>query len=204
MHMKRIVLSLLASLICVAVCQAMTPSQVVERAAAKLKSYPSARVAYTMTADGNTQQGMLTLSGSRFTLSTPGMATWYDGKTQWTYSEQIGEVNIVTPTADELQQINPFAIISSLASDYKTAVVNQDKSAVTISFTARKPDTDIRKAVITFSKQTFLPTHIRGSLEGGHLLDITVNSVAPGPQLPDTFFRFDSKKYPGVQVVDLR
>lgn len=202
--MKKIALTLLAALVSFAVCQAITPAQVVERAAAKLKSSPSARVAYTMTADGNTTQGMLTLSGDRFMLSTPGMVSWYDGETQWTYSEHIGEVNIVTPTDNELQQINPFAIISSLASDFKTAVVNQDKSSVTISFTARSNDTDIRKAVITFNKQTYMPTHIKGTLEGGHLLDITVNSVTPGGALPVSFFRFDAKKYPGVQVVDLR
>ena len=48
------------------------------------------------------------IQGDMFTISSPGLRSWYDGKTQWTYSSQIGEVNIITPTPEEVSQINPW------------------------------------------------------------------------------------------------
>ncbi|MCM1163466.1 MAG: outer-membrane lipoprotein carrier protein LolA [Muribaculaceae bacterium] len=202
--MNRFVLTLIIALTAVFACQALTPRQAVDRAAAKLKGSATTRVAYTMTADGRKTRGLLTIAGNRFTVSSPGMASWYDGKTQWTYSDQMGEVNVVTPTADELQQINPLAIISSLASDFTLSSVKAPKGYTTVSMKAKSTSKDLRDATVTFSDATSLPTQIRGILAGGHRIEIEINSITPGGVLPDSYFRFDPKKYPGVQVVDLR
>ncbi|MCM1522032.1 MAG: hypothetical protein NC039_05200 [Muribaculaceae bacterium] len=202
--MNRIVLTLSLFLISALSSLAVTPQRVIDRAANRLKSSPSVQVAYTVKADGQTSQGMLTISGDRFTVTSPGMISWYDGKTQWTYSEQMGEVNVVTPTPDELRQINPLTIISALPSDFRLQSAKAPKGQTAVDLTAKTTRSDIRKALITFSDATGLPTSIRVTLSGGHKLDISVNSVTPGGALPATYFKFDPKKYPGVQVVDLR
>ena len=43
-------------------------------------------------------QGELKMKGKKFFLQTNGMATWYDGKTMWSYAEVTGEVNVTEPT----------------------------------------------------------------------------------------------------------
>ncbi len=82
----------------VALCvgAASSGGALLQRCAAKIKSAPSLSVTYTVSADGNTAEGLLVLQGEMFTISTPGMVSWYDGKSQWTYSDQIGEVNVIS------------------------------------------------------------------------------------------------------------
>ena len=52
---------------------------------------------------GGTQQGKLLLKGNKFCLESGGIKTWFDGKTQWSYVEQNEEVNVSSPTPEEIQ-----------------------------------------------------------------------------------------------------
>lgn len=65
---------------------------------------------------GGTQKGTLLLKGSCFYLDCAGVKSWFDGKTQWSYVQQNEEVTISNPTAEEIQSVNPYALITS----YKT------------------------------------------------------------------------------------
>lgn len=65
---------------------------------------------------GGTQKGTLLLKGSCFYLDCAGVKSWFDGKTQWSYAQQNEEVTVSNPTAEELQSVNPYALITS----YKT------------------------------------------------------------------------------------
>lgn len=183
---------------------AITTQQALSRAADKLRTSASTRVAYTLTADGHAYEGMLTIAGERFTVSSPQMSSWYDGKTQWTYSQQMGEVNVITPTPDEVQQINPFAIIRSLGKDYSQTALPAPKGQTAVRLTATSKTNDIRTADIVFSDATAMPLSLSITLSGGQVIKIKVNSITPGGALPTGFFKFDPAKYPGVQVVDLR
>lgn len=202
--MKRILLSIFSVIAVALVALAATPQQLVGRAASMLKSAPSVQAAYTVRAEGHSWQGMLTLSGDRFTLTAPGLSSWFDGKTQWTYSQQMGEVNVIDPTPDELQQINPFAIISSLGKDYTMTSAKAPKGSSAVSLKSKNKTGDITGGVITFSNTTGWPVALRLTLAGRQSIDITINSVTTGGRLPDSYFRFDPRKYPGVQVVALR
>lgn len=202
--MKRTLLAIFAIFLAAIGAVAATPQQIVQRAASKLKAAQSVQVAYTLTAEGHSSQGMLTISGNRFTVSSPGLSSWYDGKTQWTYSQQMGEVNVVTPTPDELQQINPFAIISSLGKDYTMTAAKAPKGYSAVSLKANDRHSDITAATVTFSDATQWPTAIRLTLANRQTIDIAIDRITTGGAIPAEYFRFDTRKYPGVQVVDLR
>lgn len=117
--MKRIITLLLPLLLCALAGSAASASgDILDRCAAKIKSAPSLYVTYTVSADGHSADGQLVIQGDMFTISSPGLRSWYDGKTQWTYSSQIGEVNIITPTPEEVSQINPLAIIKTFSTAY--------------------------------------------------------------------------------------
>lgn len=62
---------------------------------------------------GGSQQGTLALKGTCFYLECGGVKSWFDGTTQWSYVEQNEEVTVSTPSPDELQSINPYALINS-------------------------------------------------------------------------------------------
>lgn len=183
---------------------AATPQELINRAADKLKATSVTQVTYTLKADGQTTDGLLTIAGDRFTVSSPGLSSWYDGSTQWTYSKQMGEVNIITPTPEEVEQINPFAIIRSMGRNYKISSMEAPKGSQGVRLTSTRPSSDIREVDITFSDATSWPTHLVITLSNKQTIDVTVQKVAPGHPLPTSYFKFDRKKYPGVQVVDLR
>lgn len=178
--------------------------QILDAAAAKAKNAKSLKAAYTILADGHRQDGTLTISGDRFTIASPQIASWYDGKTQWTYSTQTGEVNITEPTAEELQQVNPFAIISSFRKHYKATLLKSAAGQKKIKLTAGNPKSDIKSVVITFNASTLYPSNIELTMSNQRVVNINVTAVAPAGAIPLSEFRFDPKKHPGIPVVDLR
>ena len=197
----------IVSLLMVAVCvgAASSGGALLQRCAAKIKSAPSLSVTYTVSADGNTAEGLLVLQGEMFTISTPGMVSWYDGKSQWTYSDQIGEVNVISPTAEEVQQINPFAIVKSFSSSYSSEQVKSSSAGVTtLRLTANNRKSDISSADVTINDKTLYPTRIVLTMSNRQKVTINIKNVKAGGKLPVSNFRFDAKRYPNVQVIDLR
>ena len=191
----------------VALCvgAASSGGALLQRCAAKIKSAPSLSVTYTVSADGNTAEGLLVLQGEMFTISTPGMVSWYDGKSQWTYSDQIGEVNVISPTAEEVQQINPFAIVKSFSSSYSSEQVKSSSAGVTtLRLTANNRKSDISSADVTINDKTLYPTRIVLTMSNRQKVTINIQNVKAGGKLPVSNFRFDAKRYPNVQVIDLR
>lgn len=197
----------IVSLLMVALCvgAASSGGALLQRCAAKIKSAPSLSVTYTVSADGNTAEGLLVLQGEMFTISTPGMVSWYDGKSQWTYSDQIGEVNVISPTAEEVQQINPFAIVKSFSSSYSSEQVKSSSAGVTtLRLTAKNRKSDISSADVTINDKTLYPTRIVLTMSNRQKVTINIKNVKAGGKLPVSNFRFDVKRYPNVQVIDLR
>lgn len=178
--------------------------QILDKAAAKAKSAKSLKAAYTISADGHKQSGTLTISGDKFIIASPEIASWYDGRTQWTYSTQTGEVNITEPTAEELQQVNPFAIISSFRKHYKATLLKSAAGQKKIKLTAGNPKSDIKSVILTLNSATLYPSNIELTMSNRRIVNISVNAIAEAGAIPLSEFRFDPKKHPGVPVVDLR
>ncbi|UKI44547.1 MAG: hypothetical protein L6U16_03075 [Porphyromonadaceae bacterium] len=63
--------------------------------------------------------GTIVMKGNQFRILANNIKSWYDGKTQWTYSTATDEVNVTTPTAQQLVMIHPLAAAQSLKSGYK-------------------------------------------------------------------------------------
>lgn len=205
LKMKRLSLILSLLLLCVgAICAAENPAQTLRRSAGKLKSAKSLHVTYTAVADGYTHEGTLVIQGDMFIISSPQMKSWYDGKTQWTYASQIGEVNIITPTSEEVRQINPLAIISSFTNNYTATALKSAPGTSSVLLTARNPKADIRSADITVDDKSLYPTRLLLTMSNNQTVTIDIKDIRAGDLLPADNFRFNKSRYPDVQVVDLR
>lgn len=187
-----------------AVASAESADQLLNKAAEKVRHQKSLTVNYTITADNQSQTGSLILSGDRFVLSLPGTTSWYDGSTQWTFSRHMGEVNMTEPTPEELQQINPFAIINSFKTTFSASMLKSQPGEKVISLTAKVKHSDIQKAVLTLNASTLFPSKLLLTMSNRKTVLIKITSINPGGALDINTFRFSSKKYPGIKVVDLR
>lgn len=148
--------------------------------------------------------GRIITEGDKFVIETPQAKIWYNGQIQWTYSSEINEVNITEPTDEELQQVNPLAIISSLSRDYSMKLVKQTSTANVIELNSIRTGLYIKRAVIELKKSSNLPTKISLTLENGANAQIIIKNIEDGKHLPSAFFEFDSKEYPNTEIIDLR
>lgn len=201
---KNIILLILALCCLLPLHAAESATAVLDKAAAKIRASKSLSASYTITADGQSQSGTLTISGDRFTIVSPQISSWYDGRTQWTYSSHVGEVNITEPTPEELQQVNPFAIINSFKTLYRASMLKAAPGEKKILLTATRPDSDIHSVELTLNATTLYPSRIVLTLSNRRSVSISVSAVKAGEALPLSHFRYDATKHPGIPVVDLR
>lgn len=160
---------------------------------------------YTMTSDGHKSQGEMILSGDRFRLTSPLMTIWYDGKTQWTYNSDIREVNITEPTPEELAETNPFVIISMFRNNYSARLMKSAPGSYRIDFTPRNDaNSTVRRAIVTVSSSTFMPTDMAITINGDQTVAVHINSLVQGKNYPLSMFVFNKKSYPKAEIVDLR
>lgn len=155
---------------------------------------------------GGTSTGTLLLKGEQFYLDSGGIQSWFDGKTQWSYLESSEEVNISTPTPEELQSINPYALLSLYKDgyDYKYAGAKKrnGKQGYEVVLT---PETAQDIASITlFVNQSYQPVYIKVEQTNHTVNEIIVTSYQVQQPLDDATFIFDKGKYPDAEVIDLR
>lgn len=201
---KNIILLILALCCLLPLHAAESATAVLDKAAAKIRASKSLSASYTITADGQSQSGTLTISGDRFTIVSPQISSWYDGRTQWTYSSHVGEVNITEPTPEELQQVNPFAIINSFKTLYRASMLKAAPGEKKIRLTATRPGSDIHSVELTLNATTLYPSRIVLTLSNRRSVSISVSAIKAGETLPLSHFRYDAAKHPGIPVVDLR
>ncbi|MDE6484210.1 MAG: hypothetical protein K2L14_02310 [Duncaniella sp.] len=200
--MKRILIFTYLLMAAVAV-NAQSAANILSRAAEKLAAAKSISAEYAVVADGRTMNGNITVAGEKFFIDSREIKSWYDGKTQWTYSAEIGEVNVTEPTAEELAQVNPFAIINAFRSNFTARTLSNKDGVVTVEMLP-KVSGDIKKTILTLNTSTLFPSRIVIYLSSGSVLAINIKSISEGMRLPDSHFRFNPASMPGVEVVDLR
>lgn len=175
--------------------------EVLDKTAAALKQAEGVRATF-----GGTAQGTLLLKGDRFYLSSGGIQSWFDGKTQWSYLEDSEEVNVSNPTPEELQTINPYSLLSIYKNgyNYKYAGVKSrnGKQGYEVILTPEKKQ-DIT-AITLFVSKTYQPIYIKVEQSNKSVNEIMVNSYQTHQPLDNATFTFDKKKFPNAEVIDLR
>ncbi len=161
-------------------------------------------VTFELKAQGITQHGTLTIDKDCFALLSDDISTWYDGKTQWTLSTAIGEVNITTPTQEELTEINPLIILGKMSTGFNVDLENAPTGTYILHLAAKDKSNPISLATIRVKAQDWSPTELIVMTSTGERYNITITRIKDlSKPTPDTF-RFNKSSYPGVQIIDLR
>lgn len=169
-----------------------------------MKKHPSLEIVFSLWHNGNSSTGSMDIAANRFYLSTPDMKVWYDGKTQWTYSQAAREVDITTPTADELAQTNPLSILNSLERNFTLRRLDAPATVDKIELLPKTKNPDLSSVTLTIDAKTHLPKEIAIKNSRGGVLSIKISSIKGGKNKPVSTFRFNPATYPGVDIVDLR
>lgn len=178
-------------------------NEVIRMASETMKNTPAVEAIFSITHGNVKSGGQITVAGSRFKLLTPELSTWFDGKTQWTYSPSALEVNISEPTPEELAQINPFEIIGSLQKNFSPRRLQSSDNTDKIELTPNEAS-DYLKLVITFNASTHFPIEIVFTATDHSVTTISISSLKKIKEPAPSTFRFNQKIYPGVETIDLR
>ena len=175
----------------------------------KLKSLKGDFVLKYTTASGKANEsvkGNLALKGSKYKVTLKGQEIITDAKSIWTYNKSANEVQIDKYNANS--SFSPARLFSgSYDKEYNYKLAGETtyngKPSYTIELTP--------KAAGGFSKINLYVDKSRKSIVGGkvfektgNVIEYTVNSLVENPAIADSEFTFDTKKHPGVEVIDLR
>lgn len=176
----------------------------IEKMVGAMKKNPSLDIVFTVWQNGNSSSGSMTVAGKMFHLSTPEMKIWYDGQTQWTYAVSAGEVNVTEPTPEELAQSNPLSLLSGLNRNFTFRRLKATPGEEKIELVPKKKSPGLASATVVLNSSTSLPRELTVKDGNGRTVTVKISSVKGGKTKPRSLFRFDSRKYPEVEVVDLR
>jgi len=154
--------------------------------------------------------GSIVLKGKKYKLNIPQLGTQIvcDGKTIWTYMTNSNEVTIANldDSTDELMDPAKIFTIYEKGFNYKflSETVDAGVPVYNIELTPQKPSGDIQKIKLMIDKQKML---IHGAVmngKDGNIINVIVTQLKTDGVFADSDFVFDSKKFKGIEVVDMR
>jgi outer membrane lipoprotein carrier protein len=187
--------------------------EILDAMSKKYKSIPAfeANISYTLTNDtekvNEEFKGKITVKGDKFKLVLPEQEVINNGTTMWTYLPEAKEVNIDSydPNSDDL---NPSKFYEIYKKNYKYLYL-EDKTeggvvCEVVDLVPEKKDAQYFKVRMNIVKKDKSIQSWTMFDKGGNKYKYTITKFAPNAAVTDGFFTFDPKKYPGVEVIDLR
>ncbi len=151
------------------------------------------------------ENGYLIMKGEKFYLNNQSIQSWYDGKTQWSYLTDNEEVNISSPTKEEIQAISPYHLLKRYKSDYTYIYIGQSKQkgklVHEINLTSKS---DIINDINLIISDDNKPVAILFYRNNKLMSEVNITSLQTDSKIDDKLFRFDKTKYPQVEIIDLR
>lgn len=151
--------------------------------------------------------GDVLLKGEKFKLSLQGVNTYFDGKVQSVHMVKEKEVTISAPEKEDLKDVNPLLLMKSYKTDFKMrymgASTYEGKLCEEVELYPNDLNSDYSIIRLMFEKKSMMLQSITLRGKGGIHTHFEVVKATP-KDLNDAEFTFDTKKFPDVEVVDLR
>jgi outer membrane lipoprotein carrier protein len=150
--------------------------------------------------------GNVYMKGTKYRISVTGQEIFSDGSNVWTYDKPSNEVTIsrIDPSANSLTPQKLFTNFYDKDFLYKLngAVKMNGKNLKEIELTPIDKTKAFHKVLVYVDNNAINTTKIFE--KNGNRYTYSTNSMTPNGAIADAMFLFDAKKYPGVEVVDLR
>ena len=202
--------------LCLALATATTYAEtngrkILDNAASKIRKSGNIRVDFTATSfTGSAEEasisGTMLLQGKKFQLVTPEMLTWFNGKTEWTYLPENGEVNVTEPTSKEIQAVNPYVFLDLYKKGYditfRTATL-RGTPTWEVHLVANRKGLAAEELYIDVRQSDHMPLCVR--VRQDNIWNrISVRNFAGKQKFTDADFTFPREKYPDAEIIDLR
>jgi outer membrane lipoprotein carrier protein len=187
--------------------------EILEAMSKKYRALPSfeANIAYTLTNEtekiNEEFKGKITVKGDKFRLALPEQEVINNGTTIWTYLPEAKEVNIDNVDAKS-DEVTPSKFYEIYKKGYKYLYLEEktENGALceVIDLVPEKKDAQFFKIRMNIVKKDKSIQSWTMFDKGGNKYRYSLTKFTPNVKVDDAFFTFDTKKYPGVEVIDLR
>jgi outer membrane lipoprotein-sorting protein len=187
--------------------------KILDEVSAKFKAYKSVKASFSLKIEngagksmGN-KTGTVSMKGVKYRISANGQDIFCDGSNIWTYEKASNEVTIskIDPTANSITPQKLFTNFYDKDFLYKLngPVKMNGKNTQEIELTPVDKSKPFFKVLLYVSKGTIVTTKVFEKTGSKFTYSVS-NMKTDDKTMGDDVFIFDAKKYPGVEVVDLR
>lgn len=151
--------------------------------------------------------GTLLVDGDKFRLIMAGQEIYCNGITVWTYIEEINEVNIDNYYPDEME-MSPSNIYSAYKKGFKYQYIEEVKkngnTTQIVDLVPEDSGSPFFKIRLSIGKENLNLNGWEIFDKNGNRYNYTVNTFQNKSIKDPKEFEFEVKRYPGVEVIDLR
>ncbi len=180
---------------------------------AKYKTYTAVKATFTMKTEGSnnkvteTQTGIVSVKGNKYKLELTNQEIICDNITIWTFLKDANEVQVNSYEADE-DAITPTQIFTIYEKNFLCGYVEEQtingKIYQVIDMTPNDKTKSYFKVRLLIDKVGKTIYSAKFFDKNGNRYTYEITKFTPNPALIDTYFSFNTKDHPGVEVVDLR
>jgi len=189
--------------------------QILAEVSKKYRSYDVIKTEFSYTLENpqakikETQSGTLFVRSkvSKYKIILKGQELISDGKNQWTYLKADKEVQL-SEVDNSSDALNPAKIFTIYEKGFKSVYTNDTKLNGKVLHNIDLTPLDGKRSFFKVRLQVDkLSKQISNAVifdKNGNRYTYTIKTFTPNVKVPESTFAFDSKLYPGVEVVDLR
>lgn len=187
---------------------------ILDQVSAKVKSLKSLKANFSITITGakggkpQTKTGNVAMKGNKYHVTISGQEIFCDNKTSWTYMKESNEVQISSfdPNENTFSPSKLFTNFYDKEYAYKYIGVSTvaGKKVDVIHLTPIKASNKYNKVELFVDGVNKIIAGGKMFEKNGNVYAYSVSGYTANPALADNLFVFDTKKYPKVEVVDLR
>jgi outer membrane lipoprotein carrier protein len=184
--------------------------KVLDGVSAKFKTYKSVTAKFNLKMENaagkslGAKTGTIYMKGTKYRISVTGQEIFCDGSNVWTYDKPSNEVTVtrLDPTNNT---ITPQKLFTNFYDkDFLYKLNGETKGIQEVELTPIDKTKPFHKVLVSINKTAQNITNTKVFEKTGNRYNYAVSSMNTTSAVADVQFVFDAKKYPGVEVVDLR
>mgnify|MGYP003340021237 FL=1 len=190
-----------------------TAATILSGVSAKYKTFTTVKATFSMKSESSAnavteqQSGTLYVKGNKYKLELTNQEIFCDNTKIWTYLKDANEVQVnnYEPDADEITPTQIFTIYEKnfLCGYIEEKTIN-GKVYQVIDMTPNDKSKTYFKVRLMIDKVEKTIYSAKIFNKDGTKLTFEIQKLTQNTTIADTFFTFDAKQHPGVEVVDLR
>jgi outer membrane lipoprotein carrier protein len=222
-HMKNFTTSVVSLLVCITIIQAQPKGMgandpdaknLLDAVSAKFKTFKSVQSSFSLKIENSsgknlgTKTGTVFMKGNKYRVNVTGQEIFCDGINISTFDKSANELTITKLDASA-NSITPQKMFTNFYDKDFLYKMNPDvtvngRSLRQIELTPIDKSKPFFKVLVYVDKKSQTITSTKVYEKAGNIYTYSIAKMDTNSPVNDALFAFDAKKYPGVEVVDLR